>query len=252
MNKLQNKAVMVWGGSGGTGFPMAKTFLEAGAKVVIIGRNLEKLTSAQANLGFENTFAVQADASVKADVEKAFRETEAEFGVPDLVVAIVGGAKDWERNFPVANDDPERLQKLAVLNESLERLKKAFVLPLKNILQVAEEIFEKKKEGWLVHLSSQVVQKDESILPGNEAYRKAKSIADAEVANLHDKYRKTGIRFTNLRPAIINTGDNSVLLNTPEKRAGAVQPEAMAQWIIDNFENPNVPSAKLFDSDVVV
>ncbi len=244
MKKLEEKTVMVWGGSGGTGFPMAKTFLEAGAKVVIIGRNLEKLTSAQAKLGFENTFAVQADASVQADVEGAFRETEVEFGTPDIVVAIVGGAKDWERNFP--GDEPEQLR------ASLERLKKAFVLPLKNILVVTKKVFEEKKEGWLVHLSSHVVEKSEKVLPGNWAYRKAKSIADANVVNLHDKYKKTKIRFTNLRPAIILTGANNMLLDTPEKRAGAVQPEAMAQWIIDNFENPNVPSAKLFDSDVVV
>lgn len=244
MQKLEGKVVMVWGGSGGTGFPMAKTFLEAGAKVVIIGRNLEKLTSAQAKLGFENTLAAQADASVQTEVEKAFKETEAEFGVPDLVVAIVGGAKDWERNYP--HDDKEELQ------ASLDRLKKAFVLPLENILDIAKNVFEKKEDGWLIHLSSQVVQKGEDVLSGNYAYRRAKSIADAKVVNLHDKYKKTKIRFTNLRPAIINTGDNSVLLDTPEKRAGAVQPEEMARWIIDNFENPNVPSAQLFDSDIIV
>lgn len=244
MQKLDGKVAMVWGGSGGTGFPMAKTFLETGAKVVIIGRNLEKLTSAQARLGFENTLAVQADASSAEDVRKAFRETKAEFGAPDIVVAIVGGAKDWERNFP--GDEPEQLR------ASLERLKKAFVLPLQNILQVTEPYFGTQGSGWLLHLSSHVVQRDESVLPGNWAYRKAKSVADAEVVNLHDKYRETNIRFTNLRPAIINTGDNSVLLDTPERRKRAVQPEAMAKWIIDNFENPNVPSAKLFDSDVVV
>lgn len=249
MNKLDNKVVMVWGGSGGTGFPMAQVFLEAGAKVVIIGRDLGKLTAAQARLGFENTLAVQADASSKEGVLKAFDETETAFGTPDLVVAIVGGAKDWERNFP--DTDPEELA------ASLERLRAAFVLPLQNILEVSEKHFSEKGWGWLIHLSSHVVQKDETVLPGNKTYRDSKTEADNMVLRLASQHNGTKIgwaqiRFTNLRPAIILTGANTELLDTLEKRSGAVRPETMAHWVIENFENPNVPGAQLFDSDIVV
>ncbi len=244
LKKLDNKVVMVWGGSGGTGFPMAQVFLEAGAKVVIIGRDLSKLTAAQARLGFENTLAVQADASSKEGVMRAFEDTETDFGKPDLVIAIVGGAKDWERNFP--DTDPKELA------ASLERLRAAFVSPLQNILEVAEGYFVEKSGGWLIHFSSHVVQKDESVLPGNKTYRESKTEADTMVLNLADKHHGTKIRFTNLRPAIILTGANTELLDTPEKRAGAVRPETMAEWIIENFENPNVPGAQLFDSDIVV
>lgn len=243
LKKLDNKVVMVWGGSGGTGFPMAQVFKDAGANVVIIGRDLGKLTSAQARLGFENTLAVQADASSKEEVMKAFEETEAEFDTPDLVVAIVGGAKDWERNFP--DTDPEGLA------ASLERLRKAFVSPLQNILEVTEKHFAEKGQGWLIHLSSHVVQKDESVLPGNQTYRQAKTEADKMILDLSDKYKGTPLRFTNLRPAIILTGANSDILDTPEKRAGAVRPETMAEWVIENFYT-QAPSAQLFDSDVVV
>lgn len=47
---LDNKVAFITGGSSGIGYAIAKSFLKNGAKVIIAGRNFEKLTNAQKQL----------------------------------------------------------------------------------------------------------------------------------------------------------------------------------------------------------
>ncbi len=56
---LQNKKIVIIGGSSGIGFAIAETALEAGAKVIIASRSKEKLAEAKARLNHQvETFSV--------------------------------------------------------------------------------------------------------------------------------------------------------------------------------------------------
>ena len=43
---LENRIALITGGTSGIGFEIAKSFIQAGATVIITGRNVEKLTKA--------------------------------------------------------------------------------------------------------------------------------------------------------------------------------------------------------------
>lgn len=58
---LKDKKIIITGGGSGLGFAMAKKFISEGAKVVISGRNVEKLNIARDKLGCENCKIVVAD-----------------------------------------------------------------------------------------------------------------------------------------------------------------------------------------------
>lgn len=84
MDKLKNKVAVITGGSSGIGFATAKEFIASGAKVVIFGRGSKALSEAVSELG-SNSFAVQGDIAIQADLDKLFTETKIKFGAIDIL-----------------------------------------------------------------------------------------------------------------------------------------------------------------------
>ncbi|WP_433749256.1 2,4-dienoyl-CoA reductase [Falsibacillus pallidus] len=90
---MENKVVIVTGGSSGMGKYMAKRFVEGGAKVVITGRNLEKLEAAKSEISpsGENVLIVQMDVREPAHVENMINETVKAFGTIDYLINNAAG-----------------------------------------------------------------------------------------------------------------------------------------------------------------
>jgi NAD(P)-dependent dehydrogenase (short-subunit alcohol dehydrogenase family) len=85
-NYVNNKVVIITGGSSGFGLSAAEILLEMGAKVVITGRNAARLKAASKQLADKNLLAVQADAVKTADWKKLVRATLKRFGRIDVLV----------------------------------------------------------------------------------------------------------------------------------------------------------------------
>ncbi|MEI6277984.1 MAG: SDR family oxidoreductase [Verrucomicrobiae bacterium] len=84
---IQDKTIIVTGGTSGFGFEAARMLLEMGGKLVITGRNLVKLQQAEASLGTgANLLAVQADATSTADWQRLMQATLERFGRPDVLI----------------------------------------------------------------------------------------------------------------------------------------------------------------------
>ncbi len=90
---LSGKVAIVTGGNGGIGLGMAQGLAEAGASVVILGRNKEKSESAARTLAGgpgAKTLVVTADVSRADEVERAAAETLAYFGRIDVLFNNAG------------------------------------------------------------------------------------------------------------------------------------------------------------------
>lgn len=83
---VQDKVVIITGGSSGFGREAARMLLDAGAKVVISGRNAERLAAAEKQLASPNLLAVPADAVSTADWRRLIDATLARFGRLDVLV----------------------------------------------------------------------------------------------------------------------------------------------------------------------
>lgn len=92
---LAGKVAFVTGGSSGINLGIAERFVKAGAKVVINGRNVEKLEAAVKQLQESGTaMGVSADVRDYAAVEKSFQTAHDAYGEIDILVCGAAG------NFP--------------------------------------------------------------------------------------------------------------------------------------------------------
>jgi NAD(P)-dependent dehydrogenase (short-subunit alcohol dehydrogenase family) len=111
---VEGKVIVVTGGSSGFGLESARLLLEMGAKVIITGRNQQRLDSAQRELAGKNLLAVRADAVSTADWRKLMQTVKDRFGRLDVLVNNHGaGVKIAE----VADMEDEAIQ--AVLDVNL-------------------------------------------------------------------------------------------------------------------------------------
>jgi len=84
---IQDKTIIVTGGTSGFGLEAARMLLELGGNLVITGRNAEKLHQAEAALGAgKNLLAVQADATSTDDWKRLLDATITRFARLDVLV----------------------------------------------------------------------------------------------------------------------------------------------------------------------
>lgn len=110
---MKDKVAVVTGGSSGIGLAAAGAFLRDGARVVICGRNRERLDEAAAELarisGADNVLAVSCDVLDEDDVAKLRDAVAGKFGRCDALVCNAGQARqsdfyttsdqDWRDEF---------------------------------------------------------------------------------------------------------------------------------------------------------
>lgn len=115
--ELINKNVLVIGGSRGIGFSIVQKFLEEGAKVNLLARNIsEELKYSLLKSYKEQVFFYRGDATNKESLENISKRIIKRFNTLDIVVANVGNGKSsleelqtdsdwnisWEINFKSA------------------------------------------------------------------------------------------------------------------------------------------------------
>jgi uncharacterized oxidoreductase len=92
--KTTNNTILITGGSAGIGFETAKLFAENNNRVIIIGRNQQRLDKAVARL--KNATAIKSDVSKAEDVEKLVARLHKDF--PQLNVVINNAASAYVYN----------------------------------------------------------------------------------------------------------------------------------------------------------
>lgn len=82
---LKNKTALITGATSGIGLSTAQLLVREGAKVIITGRNSDKLAQAQTLLG-NSVVTVQADVRSRQDMQRMAREVEQHVGPQGLDV----------------------------------------------------------------------------------------------------------------------------------------------------------------------
>ena len=89
---MRDKVVIITGASSGIGKALAHAFGEAGAKIVITGRNQESLEKASGALNIKNidNLPIVADVSIEKDNELVIEKTIEKYGKIDVLINNAG------------------------------------------------------------------------------------------------------------------------------------------------------------------
>lgn len=156
VDEYKDKVVLVTGGTKGIGASIAKCFLEAGAKVIICGRN--KPTTLPATDDSEASF-IQSDVKDIDSVTDMFAQIQSDFGRLDVVINNAGGAP-----YALADKASPRF------HESILRLN--LIAPL-NVAQQANLLMQEQEGGGVIIFIGSISGLRPS--PGTAAYGAAKA-----------------------------------------------------------------------------
>jgi short-subunit dehydrogenase len=192
--KLKDKVVIVTGASQGIGRYASRLLSQAGAKVVLAARSMDKLKKLQKEL--PGSFAVETDLRNKKDIKRLFTLTMRKFWRVDVLVNNAGQGM-WS---PVENLQLKQYQDMLELN---------LFAPLL-CMQEAIPIMRKQNGGMIVNVSSMVTENHYPNLGGYASTKYALNcLSRTARAELHpDK-----IEVKVFRPKLAETdfGKNSVI-----------------------------------------
>lgn len=218
---LNEKKVLVTGGSGGYGYGIAKVLKKAGAEVWITGRNRNKLEKAASEL---NVLPVCADVSKGADWDHVFSKMK------DIDV-LVNNAGAGGHIASITEQSDEDIQSTLAINLT------GVVLGCSR----AAKIMCAKKFGTIINISSICA---EYAWPGWSVYTAAKAGVAKFSHGLYTELRPFGVRVTCLTPSWGQTAFNQAAKITgasenPELASKCTSPEELGILVKEILETPD-------------
>lgn len=221
---LRGRVAVVTGGTRGIGWATARALAEAGATVVLTGRDEAAAKERAARLVAEyRTVAVghALDITDSAAVRALFAEAAREHGTVDCLVANAGIMED--ALIGMTRDD------------LVERLLATNVAGTLACVQAAARVMMRKRSGSIVLLASIVGERGS---PGQSAYAASKGAVSALAKSAAKELGRAGIRVNAVAPGMIRTdliahlSDDVVAARTAETALGRIgTPEDVAKAI---------------------
>lgn len=195
MSVLQNKNIVIIGGTTGMGLSAAKAFVANGANVVVVGRNQDSVDDAKKILG-DHALALSGDATNEQTAVQAIDDCINRFGSFDGLYHVAGGSGRKMGDGP--------LHEL-----SLEGWNKTFELNLTSLMlsnQAAiKKFMELKTGGSILNMSSVLGFSPSPQFFSTHAYAAAKAAIIGFSKSIAAYYAANNIRVNVIAPALVQT-----------------------------------------------
>jgi len=203
---FEEKTAVITGGSSGIGKEVAKQLIQRGARVVINGRNEEKLKAAATEIDAtgERILAVAGDISDPATARQIVSEAEARFGGVDILINNAGvfAPKPF---LDLTEEDYDHFLDII--------LKGKFFMA-----QEAARAMKKRGGGAIVHTGSMWALQAVGATPSS-AYSAANAGVHQLVKNLAIELAPENIRINAVAPAVVETPVYNTFLTDEEVEA---------------------------------
>ena len=223
--RLEGQRALITGGATGIGLAIGKAFVEAGARIVMVGRRREVLEEAARSLGPDAAFRV-CDLSKLAEIPPLIDDLEKEGGPFDILVNNAG----INLKKPALDLSDEEFDRILQTNlHGLFAITRAVLRPM-----VA------RKRGVILNISSMAAIYG---LTKVAAYGSSKSAVTGLTRNLAAEFGAEGIRINSIAPGFIYSEMTAKALDSdPERKKRVFDRTPMARM----GQASEIASAALF------
>jgi 3-oxoacyl-[acyl-carrier protein] reductase len=203
--RLNNKVAIVTGASSDIGKGIVKRFVDEGAKVVLIARDLEKLNNTRKEIGNEDsTASISCDLTDESQVLQAVNQIMDTYGKIDILVNNAG-----------AINDPIHFHKMQD-----SEIKKLIDVNLFGVFHMTKAVLSKMsdvKSGAIVNIGS--ISSERAIPRVHlSVYSATKAAISMFTKSIAVEYARRNIRCNCVNPGIINSGMIKPYLDDPQAR----------------------------------
>lgn len=192
---LEDRAIVIVGGTTGLGLSAAQACARAGARVVVCGRNADSAQQAEALLGTSHRVLV-GDATDSATACKAIQVASKAFGRFDALYHVAGGSG---RSF---GDGPLH----EITDDAIEDTLRLNLTSLINSNRAAvHEFLHRNTEGSILNLSSVLANSPSPKHFATHIYTAAKAAIDGFTKSCAAYYARRNIRFNVIAPGLVET-----------------------------------------------
>ncbi|HEJ7611264.1 TPA: SDR family oxidoreductase [Staphylococcus aureus] len=218
MTVLTDKVAVVTGAGSGIGEAIATLLHEEGAKVVLAGRNKEKLQNVANQLSQDSVKVVPTDVTNKEEVDELIKIAQQTFGGLDIVINSAG-----------------QMLSSKITDYQVDEWDSMIDVNIKGILYTAQAALPTMLEQSSGHLINIASISGFEVTKSSTIYSATKAAVHTITQGLEKELAKTGVKVTSISPGMVDTAITAAYNPTDRKK---LEPQDIAEAVLYALTQP--------------
>lgn len=218
MTVLTDKVALVTGAGSGIGEAIATLLHEEGAKVVLAGRNKDKLQNVANQLAQDSVKVVPTDVTKKEEVDELIKIAQQTFGGLDIVINSAG-----------------QMLSSKITDYQVDEWDSMIDVNIKGTLYTAQAALPTMLEQSSGHLINIASISGFEVTESSTIYSATKVAVHTITQGLEKELAKTGVKVTSISPGMVDTAITAAYNPTDRKK---LEPQDIAEAVLYALTQP--------------
>lgn len=218
MTVLTDKVAVVTGAGSGIGEAIATLLHEEGAKVVLAGRNKEKLQNVANQLSQDSVKVVPTDVTNKEEVDELIKIAQQTFGGLDIVINSAG-----------------QMLSSKITDYQVDEWDSMIDVNIKGTLYTAQAALPTMLEQSSGHLINIASISGFEVTKSSTIYSATKAAVHTITQGLEKELAKTGVKVTSISPGMVDTAITAAYNPIDRKK---LEPQDIAEAVLYALTQP--------------
>ncbi|HCV7730170.1 TPA: SDR family oxidoreductase [Staphylococcus aureus] len=218
MTVLTDKIAVVTGAGSGIGEAIATLLHEEGVKVILAGRNKDKLQNVANQLAQDSVKVVPTDVTKKEEVDELIKIAQQTFGGLDIVINSAG-----------------QMLSSKITDYQVDEWDSMIDVNIKGTLYTAQAALPTMLEQSSGHLINIASISDFEVTKSSTIYSATKAAVHTITQGLEKELAKTGVKVTSISPGMVDTAITAAYNPTDRKK---LEPQDIAEAVLYALTQP--------------